>query len=140
MKGTLSAFIAGAIFGIGLIVSEMVNPVRVIGFLDLAGNWDPTLAFVMGGALLVTAIGYKIVLGQPGPVFSAEFELPKNKIIDRKLIIGAAMFGIGWGLSGFCPGPALVGLGTLKPDILLFVISMIAGIKLFEWFGERRAG
>ena len=127
MKNTVSAFASGAIFGIGLIVSEMVNPRRVQGFLDISGNWDPTLVFVMAGALLVTTIGYKFVLSRQKPLFESSFSIPTNRIID----------GVGWGLSGLCPGPAIVSLATLKPNIVIFIVAMIVGMKLFETLDKK---
>ena len=137
MRSLLSALVAGLIFGAGLILSEMVNPRRVQGFLDITGNWDPTLAFVMGGALLVTGIGYKLLFSRGKPFFEASFSVPTNRVIDAKLIIGAALFGVGWGLSGLCPGPAIVGASTFNQEILVFVAAMVAGMKGFELF-ERK--
>jgi len=102
MRLPVSTFIAGLLFGGGLTVSQMVNPEKVISFLDITGNWDPSLAFVMGGALLVTLIGYKFVLKRSGPLFDDKFRLPTRKDIDAPLLIGAALFGIGWGLAGLC--------------------------------------
>ena len=137
MKSTVSAFASGAIFGIGLIVSEMVNPRRVQGFLDISGNWDPTLVFVMAGALLVATIGYKFVLSRQKPLFESSFSIPTNRIIDARLIIGAILFGVGWGLSGLCPGPAIVSLATLNPNIVIFIVAMIVGMKLFETLDKK---
>jgi len=132
MKVTISAFLAGAIFGLGLIISEMVNPKRVQGFLDITGNWDPTLAFVMGGALLTTAIGYKVVFARGQPLYENSFSVPTNRKIDAPLIMGAILFGAGWGLSGLCPGPAIVGLSTFNIGIVAFILAMIVGMKIFE--------
>lgn len=132
MKVSIAAFITGFIFGLGLILSEMVNPLKVKGFLDITGLWDPTLAFVMIGALGVTFFGYRWIFKQPKPLFAVNFQLTKNTIIDRQLIIGALMFGIGWGISGLCPGPAITGLATLNMDILIFFIAMLAGMKIYE--------
>lgn len=137
MKSTLSAFAAGVLFGIGLIVSEMVNPRRVQGFLDISGNWDPTLVFVMAGALLVTGIGYKWVFSRRKPLFEASFSVPTNRIIDVRLIVGAILFGVGWGLSGLCPGPAIVGVTTFNPGVVTFIAAMIAGMKLFEMLDKK---
>ena len=136
MKITLSALLAGLIFGFGLIVSEMVNPRRVVGFLDITGNWDPTLAFVMIGALLVVTIGYRLVFARSKPLFESAFAVPTNRLIDSKLVLGAILFGMGWGLSGLCPGPAIVGLSTFNTGVVTFVISMIVGMKAFEFFGS----
>ncbi|MBQ0712372.1 MAG: YeeE/YedE family protein [Porticoccus sp.] len=132
MKRTLSAFVAGAIFGTGLIISEMVNPKRVKGFLDVSGNWDPTLVFVMAGAFLVTGIGYKLVFFRSKPLFESSFSVPTKRVIDARLVIGAILFGMGWGLGGLCPGPAIVSAATLNPNVVIFVVAMIVGMKLFE--------
>lgn len=137
MRTALSAFIAGILFGLGLIYSEMVNPLRVKGFLDVSNNWDPTLVFVMGGALLVTTIGYKLVLRRNKPLFEASFSLPTNIRIDKSLISGAILFGIGWGLIGICPGPAIVALATFNIDIVIFVIAMIGGMKFHQFINKK---
>ena len=128
---TLMALVSGVLFGVGLTVSDMVNPARVLGFLDVAGSWDPTLAFVMGGALLITFPAFALVGKLRKPVCADSFQLPGNRIIDTPLVTGAALFGIGWGLVGFCPGPALASLVTLRSDVVLFVASMVAGMALF---------
>jgi uncharacterized membrane protein YedE/YeeE len=122
----VASFVIGALFGFGLSVSQMIDPARVIGFLDIAGRWDPTLVFVMGGALAVTLPAFRWVLRR-GPLLEKTFSLPTKRQIDRPLIFGAAIFGIGWGIGGFCPGPALAGLATGSPAVILFVIAMIAG-------------
>lgn len=132
MKLPLSTFIAGLLFGAGLTVSQMVNPDKVISFLDLAGDWDPSLAFVMGGALIVTFIGYKLILKNAAPFFEKKFRLPTRKDIDSPLIIGAALFGIGWGVAGLCPGPALANLSFAGYNGLIFVASMLVSIVLFR--------
>ena len=126
----LNAFFAGAVFGLGLAISEMVNPRRVIGFLDVAGRWDPTLAFVMAGALAVSLPGFALALRRPAPLCGHAFHLPTRMKIDRPLLLGAAIFGIGWGISGLCPGPALAALVSGKPESLLFVAAMAAGLWL----------
>ena len=123
----LTSFIAGTLFGIGLAVSEMINPARVIGFLDITGRWDPTLAFVMAGALAVTVPAFPLVLRRQGPAVARQFYLPTKSEIDSRLILGAAIFGIGWGLAGFCPGPALAGLASGNSSVYLFVAAMLAG-------------
>jgi uncharacterized membrane protein YedE/YeeE len=133
MKTAVSALLSGFIFGLGLAVSEMTDPARVIGFLDLAGQWDTTLLFVMGGALAVTLPGFAMVQRQPRPLLAEKFTMPTKKEIDAPLIIGAAIFGIGWGLAGFCPGPALAALSTLSPSVAVFVTAMIAG----QWLASR---
>jgi uncharacterized protein len=123
----LIALISGTVFGLGLSISEMINPARVIGFLDIAGRWDATLLFVMGGALLITAPLYPLILRRREPLFDHNFFLPTKRDIDAPLILGAAIFGIGWGLGGFCPGPALAALASGSTNVILFVFAMIAG-------------
>jgi len=127
MKNAIAAFVSGTLFGLGLALSEMVNPARVVGFLDVTGAWDPTLLFVMGGALAVTMPAFPLVLRRAAPIFSEKFYLPTNVSIDPALLAGAAMFGVGWGIAGFCPGPALAALVTASPTAVLFVVSMLAG-------------
>jgi uncharacterized membrane protein YedE/YeeE len=121
-------YLIGVIFGTGIVLSGMANPAKVINFFDVAGSWDPSLAFVMGGALIVTAIGYRLVFGRKRPIFEGRFNLPTARNLDARLIGGSAVFGIGWGISGFCPGGALPALGTGKPDVFIFVAAMLAGI------------
>ncbi len=121
------AFICGLIMSVGLIISGMTNPQKVIGFLDMFGEFDPTLAFVMAGALLVAAIGFRVV-GCSKPLFCECFDLPKKNKIDFALIAGAAIFGVGWGLAGFCPGPVIVGLGLGLPYAGVFVSAMLVGM------------
>jgi uncharacterized membrane protein YedE/YeeE len=128
----------GFIFGLGLAISGMMNPAKVIGFLDVAGSWDPTLAFVMGGALLVTVPAYRLILGRGHPVLAGGFSLPSNTRLDTPLILGSALFGVGWGLVGFCPGPAVAAVVTGLPAVLGFVAAMVAGMTLHAWIsGER---
>ncbi|MEJ7872882.1 MAG: DUF6691 family protein [Rubrobacteraceae bacterium] len=124
---------AGALFGLGLAVSGMVDPAKVIGFLDVAGDWDPTLAFVMGGALLVTIPAFRLIFKRPRPVLADEFELPTKKELDARLLGGSALFGVGWGLSGFCPGPAVTALATGLTPVFAFVVAMIAGMAIYKW-------
>ncbi|WP_166415987.1 DUF6691 family protein [Cochlodiniinecator piscidefendens] len=126
----LTFFAVGLIFGIGISVSGMANPAKVINFFDIAGNWDPSLAFVMGGALLVTFFGYGVVFKKKRPILADEFTLPSQHGIDRKLIGGSAVFGIGWGIAGFCPGAALPALGTGNLDVAIFVGSLLVGIAI----------
>jgi uncharacterized membrane protein YedE/YeeE len=123
----LIALISGAVFGLGLSISEMINPARVIGFLDVAGHWDPTLLLVMCGALAVTVPLYPLILRRREPLLERNFFLPTKRDIDTPLILGAALFGIGWGLGGFCPGPALAALASGSVNVLLFVLAMAAG-------------
>jgi len=122
--------VAGLIFGLGLLISGMANPAKVQNFLDLAGAFDPSLIFVMAGAVAVTLVGYRLVLRAPKPVLAERFHLPTVKDIDARLVGGAALFGIGWGLSGFCPGPAITSLALLAKGTLVFVPAMLAGIAL----------
>jgi uncharacterized membrane protein YedE/YeeE len=122
--------LAGVIFGLGLLISGMANPAKVQNFLDLAGTFDPSLIFVMAGAVAVTFIGYRLVLKRPKPLLAERFYLPPASIIDGRLLLGAAVFGIGWGLSGFCPGPAIVALPLLAKGTLVFVPAMLAGIAV----------
>ncbi len=124
----LTAYVIGVIFGIGISISGMANPAKVLNFFDVAGTWDPSLIFVMGGALLVTFFGYRLVLPRHAPVFDSAFQLPTGKLLDGKLIGGSIVFGIGWGIAGFCPGGALPALGTGVPEVFMFVAAVIAGI------------
>lgn len=126
----ITAFIAGLIFGLGLGVSQMVNPSKVLNFLDVAGTWDPSLMFVMGGAVIITAISFRIVSRLSKPLFGGQFELPTKHTIDIQLIGGAALFGVGWGMVGFCPGPAVSSFSYLIPESLIFVASLIAGASV----------
>ncbi len=128
----LSALAAGLVFGLGLTISEMVNPAKVLAFLDLFGNWDPSLAFVMGAALLVTAIGYRLAWQNEAPVFDSEFQLPGNRGIDTRLALGASLFGVGWGLVGLCPGPAIAAITIGAWPAIGFLLAMMAGMLLFE--------
>ncbi len=122
--------VAGLIFGIGLIVSGMANPAKVKNFLDIAGTWDPSLAFVMGAAVLVTFLGYRVAFRQGVPLLAERFNLPTKSDIDRRLLIGAGLFGIGWGLGGYCPGPALAALPLLAQGTLVFVPAMLVGLAV----------
>lgn len=133
MKIAISAFVCGTLFGFGLAVSEMINPARVVGFLDVAGAWDPTLLLVMGGALAVTMPLFPLVLRRPSPMLAPSFRLPTKVRVDPALIGGAAIFGIGWGLAGFCPGPALAALVTASPGVVIFVAAMLFG----QWITAR---
>ena len=137
MPRMLVTLFAGVLFGLGLAVSGMVNPAKVIGFLDIAGNWDPTLAFVMGGALLVTIPAFRLILKRPRPVLADDFALPTKSVLDARLLGGAALFGVGWGLSGFCPGPAVTALATGLTPVFVFVIAMVAGMAFYQWIFKR---
>ena len=133
MRRTIIALITGVLFGAGLTISDMVNPARVIAFLDIFGAWDPALAFVMGGAIIPSAIAYLVSNKLRQPLLDNRFFIPENRIIDRQLIGGAAIFGAGWGLVGYCPGPAIAGLvfGDWQP--VIFVIAMLAGMWLHRF-------
>ena len=133
MRGTALALFVGAVFGAGLALSDMVNPGRVQAFLDIAGDWDPTLVFVLGAAVLPSLLAYLLQRRMSQPVLSQKFFIPENGIVDRQLLTGAALFGIGWGLVGFCPGPAIAGLvlGYWQP--WLFVLAMLAGMLVHKF-------
>lgn len=126
----VSALLIGLIFGLGISVSGMINPAKVLNFFDLAGTWDPSLAFVMAGALAVAIPGYRLVLARPAPTFEPDFQLPDTRVIDRRLILGSATFGIGWGIAGFCPGGALPAIGTGDPTVFLFLAALIGGLLI----------
>lgn len=128
MPLALAAFACGLIFGFGLLISGMTQPTKVLGFLDLFGRWDPTLAFVMMGALAVSALGFAFARRRMRPLFAAESLWPTKTAIDRPLVIGSVMFGAGWGLVGLCPGPAVENLATLSPQVVGFVAAMLAGM------------
>ncbi|MEM8804846.1 MAG: DUF6691 family protein [Cyanobacteria bacterium P01_G01_bin.38] len=140
MKENLVALISGGLFGLGLGVSQMIDRDRVLGFLDVAGNWDPTLLFVLGGAVLVTVIAFRFVLRLPHPLIAEKFHLPTRKNIDRRLMIGAAIFGVGWGIAGYCPGPGITALilGIWNP--VLFVIGLIVGSLLYQQYSTLSQG
>jgi len=118
----------GLIFGLGLVIGGMTNPAKVLNFLDITGTWDPSLAFVLGGAVLTTAIGYRVVFVRSKPLIGENFAVPATSHIDQQLILGAFIFGTGWGLVGYCPGPALASLSLLNPSTFLFVIAMLVGM------------
>lgn len=124
----VSTYLIGLIFGVGIAVSGMANPAKVLNFFDVAGTWDPSLIFVMGGAVMVAFIGYRIVLRRPAPIIDAKFHLPDNPRIDARLLGGSALFGVGWGIAGFCPGGAFPALGTGRIEVFAFVVALIVGI------------
>ncbi|HWI13648.1 MAG TPA: DUF6691 family protein [Burkholderiales bacterium] len=128
----ISAFLAGLLFGVGLIFAGMVNPAKVIAFLDVAGAWDPSLAFVMAGAIFVGYFGYRYAGGLSCSLLGEAMHLPGKRPLDTRLLAGSAVFGIGWGLGGLCPGPALVALTTAQPKIFVFVAAMLAGMFAYE--------
>ncbi len=132
------AFVAGLVFGLGLLLSGMADPAKVLGFLDLAGAWDPSLAFVMAGAIAVGALAFALARRRAKALLGDAMRLPTATAIDRRLVAGSLMFGAGWGLAGFCPGPALVALGLGAPQALIFVAAMLAGMGLFELIEARR--
>lgn len=136
---TLFSFVAGLVFGFGLLISGMTNPAKVIGFLDLAGQWDPSLALVMAGAIAVGVVAFALVKRRQTTYLGLPMSLPQATHIDRRLVIGSVMFGVGWGLAGICPGPALVLLGAGAAKGLIFVAAMLAGKGLFEWIERKRA-
>jgi len=139
MRQTIAALAAGLLFGMGLTLSRMVDPAKVLGFLDIAGNWDPSLTLVLAGATGTAAIGFRLVLGRrSAPLFAETFSLPTARDIDPRLVIGAAIFGVGWGLVGLCPGPALAGLGLAFWPVAIFVAAMLAGMAVFELMGRVR--
>jgi uncharacterized protein len=141
---TLSSFIVGLIFGIGLILAGMTNPAKVIGFLDITGTWDPSLAFVMGGGILVAIVAFRFAKKRTVNFLGGAMRMPTSDMIDKRLVIGSLLFGAGWGMTGFCPGPALTSMGTGNPKAVIFVIAMIVGMALFEladrfWHQPRQA-
>ncbi|WP_431323074.1 DUF6691 family protein [Rhizobium sp. YTU87027] len=128
----LASILCGVLFGIGLVVSDMVNPARVLAFLDVAGDWDPSLAFVMGGALVPSSAAYAIKRYRQRPAFDTEFHVPTSRSIDASLVVGAVLFGLGWGLVGLCPGPAIASLVTGRWEAVLFAVAMIAGMFVYR--------
>ena len=137
MKNRMVEFAVGLIFGLGLIVSGMTDPGKVIGFLDLAGLWDPSLAFVMGGAILVGLLAFTLAKKRTTSFLGGAMQLPTARDIDKRLVLGSMVFGVGWGLAGFCPGPAIVSMGAGEPKAFVFVLAMLAGMALFELFESR---
>ena len=133
----LSSLLAGLVFGLGLIVSGMANPAKVIGFLDLAGRWDPSLALVMAGAIAVGAIAFALARTRTASLLDAPMKLPSEQRIDRRLLAGALVFGVGWGIAGFCPGPALVAIGMGSAKAVVFVVATLAGMGIFQ-IAEKR--
>lgn len=130
MRNLIAALLTGIIFGAGLVLSDMTNPARVLAFLDLFGAWDPTLAYVMGGALIPSGIAYAVTRRMRRPLFHTAFHIPENRTVDRQLLVGGAIFGIGWGLVGYCPGPALAGLVLGAWQTWVFAGAMMAGMWL----------
>lgn len=137
-KHFISAFLAGLIFGLGLLASGMANPDKVLSFLDLAGAWDPSLALVMAGAIAIGLIAFGFIKGRNQSLFGEPLRLPGKTQLDQRLVLGSLGFGIGWGLAGFCPGPALVAVGAGEIKAMVFVVAMLAGMGLFELLEKRR--
>jgi uncharacterized protein len=137
---TFFAFLAGLVFGIGLIVSQMASPAKVLGFLDLAGKWDPSLALVMAGAIAVGTFAFAWAGRRTSTLLSTPMQLPQAGRIDRRLVLGSLVFGVGWGLAGFCPGPAIVALGAGYTKAIVFVAAMLAGMLVYELAERTRAG
>lgn len=135
----LTSLLAGLVFGLGLIVSGMANPAKVLGFLDLAGPWDPSLALVMGGAIAVGFFAFLLARNRARSFLGAEMKLPNARHIDRRLVLGSLLFGMGWGVAGFCPGPGLVALGMGESKALVFVAAMLAGMVVFELIEKLRS-
>ena len=129
----LTALLSGLVFGLGLIVSGMANPAKVLGFLDLGGAWDPSLALVMAGAILVGFFAFLFAKKRTRSFIGADMKLPTASAIDRRLLTGSALFGAGWGIAGFCPGPGLVALGMGESKALVFVVAMLVGMVIFNW-------
>ncbi len=136
MRHILPGIVVGLLFGAGLALSDMVNPVRVLAFLDIAGNWDPTLAYVMAGAVIPSAFGYWLSRRMHRPLMGREFRIPPNRVVDPQLLAGAAVFGIGWGLVGLCPGPAFAALAFNLWQPWLFVIAMVGGMVLHRLYRD----
>ncbi|AJY53045.1 MULTISPECIES: DUF6691 family protein [unclassified Halomonas] len=133
---TLMGYLAGLLFGLGLAIGGMTDPTRVLNFLDVFGDWDPTLMFVLGGAVTTTFIGYRLVLRRSQPLFAQAFQLPTRRDLDGRLMGGAVLFGIGWGLSGYCPGPAFASFAGLTMPLMAMLLSMIGG----WWLAKRFSG
>ncbi len=134
-----TSLLAGLVFGFGLLISGMADPNKVLGFLDLAGPWDPSLALVMGGAIAVGLVAFAVARQRTDSFLGAEMKLPSARHIDRRLILGSALFGVGWGVAGLCPGPALVSIGTGQIKAVVFVSAMVAGMGVFEWLERRQS-
>jgi len=132
MNKILSALLAGVIFGIGITLSGMVDPNKVVNFLDVTGNWDPSLMFVLGGAVITTGVAYRFIFAQDKPLFDEDFHLPTLLKVDSSLLLGSALFGVGWGLIGYCPGPAVASIGFRPEEPLIVVVSMLAGLLLYK--------
>lgn len=144
LPALLASFLVGLVFGLGLIVSGLANPAKVLAFLDLAGPWDPSLMLVMGGAVLVAMPFFELARRRPASWLGLPLHLPARRAVESRLVVGSLVFGVGWGLVGFCPGPAVVALGMLNPKAAVFVVAMLGGMALFEcwerWHARRAVG
>jgi uncharacterized protein len=138
MKQNIAALLCGVLFGIGLSLSHMVNPNKVQDFLDITGHWDASLLFVMLGALPIAFLSFTGIKKQPAPLLAEQFQLTKKTVVDKPLMVGSILFGMGWGMAGYCPGPALTGLGLLSSESVVLVISMGLGFLSYHWLFERR--
>lgn len=134
----ITSFLCGLLFGVGLTISSMINPNKVLNFLDITGFWDPSLLIVMAVAVMVTFLGYQLVKKFDKPVFCNQFYLPERKNVEKKLILGSIIFGIGWGVAGYCPGPSITALATFNSDPVYFVIGLIAGSWTCHWLFKKR--
>lgn len=137
MRQYLWALLTGALFGVGLNLSQMTDRERVLAFMDVTGKWDPSLIFVLAGAVAVTLIAFRFVLRQPRPLLAEKFHLPTKRDLDQPLVVGAAIFGIGWGISGYCPGPGIASLASGAWNPILFLAAVIAGSQLYHWSNVR---
>lgn len=133
-----AALLSGLIFGLGLALAGMTDPAKVLAFLDVMGNWDPSLLLVLGAAVTVSFVGYRLVLRRSQPLLAQDFYLPTQRRITPQLVAGAALFGIGWGIGGYCPGPAIASLGFANPEALIFLPALLAGNLLHRWQANRR--
>ena len=137
MKINLVSLLSGIIFGVGLALSQMIDPNKVLSFLDVTGNWDPSLAFVMIGALVVTMLSFRFILKRSAPVLDSGFHVSRQTIINRPLLIGAGLFGIGWGMTGYCPGPAVASLGLFSVEGIIMVVAIYAGFFSQHWLANK---
>ena len=137
MKQAMVVFCSGVVFALGLGIAGMTQPGKITGFLDFAGSWDPSLLFVMIGAIAVYSIGYRLTVRRPKPLLSDAFHIPPAGTVDRPLVLGALLFGVGWGLAGFCPGPALTSIVSLQREPLVFASAMVGGMLLYEWTSRK---
>lgn len=137
MKNSVVAFIVGFVFAIGLGISGMTNPAKVVGFLNLVKNWDPALMFVMIGAIPVNMLAYRLIKNWQKPLFDSKFHVPTSQIITKELVIGAILFGIGWGIAGYCPGPAITSLASLQSSVVVFLIAMLIGMFSYQKLNQK---